>query len=266
MGERKVKRRFGPSGSAMSDGDILTGWYPGMSPDVQQRYRQRFKVPPLRIPADKMDAETFKEMLAEQEKRADAIQTTKRENIQNMTRELFLEILNDPTAKKKRKSRTAKERMLQAMEYFQRMDEDLWLEDQMRILEGYLDHKHMNDRVEGWESWKRLLMIRVKKAYKTIFRLHGKTKAQQFANYAWDYMDSRKPKDVQPFTKIIRRRVRQLSLRTDDEARRAFSEEIKILSNKVDTEVPLPPPKKRGRKKKVKGDLPEGKVPITDKT
>ena len=118
MGERKVKRRFGPAGSAASDGDILTGWYPGMSPDVQQRYRQRFKVPPLRIPADKVDAETFKEMLVEEEKRADAIQATKRENIQKMTKELFLEILNDPTAKKKRKARTAKERMLQAMEYF----------------------------------------------------------------------------------------------------------------------------------------------------
>lgn len=265
MGERRVKRRYGPSGSASSDGDILTGWYPGMSPDIPQRYRQRFKVPPMRIPADQLDAETFKEMILEHEKRADKIQETRRTNAEKMTKKLFFEILNDPTAKQRRQTRTARERMLQAMEYFSKLDEDLWLEDQMRILEGFLDRKRMQARIEGYEAWARIFTVRIKKTHKQVYNYHGATKAKQFAEAAWTYIESRKPKDVQPFTKIIRRRIRQLSLRSDEEARRRFSEEIEILSSKLEKPEPEPPKKKRGRKKKEKGTLPVGKVPIPDK-
>jgi len=265
MGEKPVKKRFGPSGSAFSSADALTGWFPGMSPDVAVRYRQRFKVPPIRIPVDDIDAETFKEMLEEQERQVDEMSEYKEETAKEMTKELFFEIYNDPTAKKRKQARSAKQRMIQGLEWFKRQDEDLWIDDQMRILESYLDPHRMHIRKEAYKTWRKVFLNEVLTIAKAIRKKHGATKARAFMEFGYDYAESKEPHDIQPFTKIIRRRVRRLSLRTDMEELRKFSESLYPLLSKTAKEHQPKPKRKRGRPRKKKGALPKGKVPLLDK-
>lgn len=231
-----------------------------MDPDVASKHRQRYKVPPGRIPADQMDAETFKEILAEQERQAAEIQLSKEEEAKEMTKELFMEIYNDPLAKQRRKALSEKERMLNQMEYFQITDERIWLDDQMIILEQYLDRHRLKGQVEAWETWFRGYTERCEKSAKKIAQIHGRDKAIAWMKFAWKIGQEKKPTDVQPFTKIIRRRVRRLALGTDMEALRSFTEELRPLLGKAAEEA-KPKLKKKPRKKKSKG-LPKGKFPL----
>lgn len=232
-----------------------------MSTDVTTRYQQRYKVAPLRIPADELDAETFKEMLVEQDRRAIETAELREDKAKEMTKDLFFEILSDPAAKKRRQARTEKQRMIQALEYFDRIDKDLWVNDQMQILEAYLDRYRLQVRKEAYNTWRKGFLDHILKMAKVVRMKHGAEKAKAFMEFGYDFADSKRPTDIQPFTKIIRRRIRRLSLQTDMEAMRRFSEELHPLLSKKAKEQKLVTKHKRGRPKKKK-DLPKGKFPF----
>lgn len=244
-GERE-KRRFGPSGSQMSD-DYWT-------------VMQRFKIPPAKYPPERLDAETFKEMLEQEEKRGVASAIGREKVAKAMTRDLFFKVYNDPLAEQRRKNVSQKERLIQGALWAQKIELDVWTNEQMNILRE-LDKSNMVVRKSTYEVWKKYYLDRVKKAYKRVLEEHGKVKARAFLDFAYDYMQSKEPKDIQPFTKIIRGRARKLSLLMDFPAMRDFSEEMGAFLGNRPKEEPAKPVK-RQRRKKSRG-LPPGKSPVT---
>jgi len=240
------KRRFGPSGSQIN-------------PDYWA-YNLQLKIGPARIPADELDAETFKEMLAEQEKQGrEAANLRQAKATAPMTKDQFFEIYNNPNAPERRRQLSAKERMLTGLEYFQRIDERFWENEQMTILRTYIDKKRKEEDDEAYELWTTLYLKRVQKAHKKVLAKYGQDKARDFLEYSWTYMNEQKPADIQPFTKIIRDRIRVLTLQQNKEALEALTEELHmIISKKLETKPKL---QKRKRRKKSNKNLPPGKTP-----
>lgn len=256
MGENKKKKeRFGPSGSAISRADAYTGWHPGMSPDVGARYYQHYKVPAIRMEPESMSAEEFKELLAQQdqkqaEREREDMELMKQTSDQQMTPELFFELYNDPTAKQGYRARKAKKRLIQALIHFREQDAYLWVNEQMFILESYIDQRRKEFReqqMQDWKEWKNNILEKVQERYPVLIEIHGELKAKKIAEAAWDYVESFKPKgEPHEITKQIRRRMRNLTLRQEYQKRREYSEGLEILGTGKRREPPQPKQKKQG--------------------
>jgi hypothetical protein len=136
----------------------------------------------------------------------------------------------------------------------------MWVDEQMTILEQLLDRQRLEAEEDAWTTWFKLFTERCKKTSKTIAEVHGYIKASAWLEFAYDWAQSKKPSDVQPFTKIIRRRVRRLALGNDMEALREFAEELRPLIGKAQQQA-KPRLRKKPRRKKRKG-LPDGKYPL----
>lgn len=258
MGEKKKKRTFGPTGSAISRADAFTGWHPGMSPDVSFRYVQHFGVPPTRMEPESMDAETFKELLAEQDQRAneraEALEEVREAKEKKMTKELFFKIHNDPLAKQGYEARKAKERLIQALEYRKSQDEYLWINEQIFILEAYIDNKRQEFKEQAhddWENWRDNMLKKIQDRYPKWVETEGPIKAKELAEFGWEYIQNMEPSVKEPHVvlKQIRRRMRKLTLRREYDQRREVSEELSILGTGTGIErIPRHTRKKLGIK------------------
>jgi len=250
----KEKRKFGPAGSIISPRDIY-GWTPTSDPDASWELMQRIKVPPLRLPRDEVEisAEEFKEILEHQRTTTATGEAAKDEE---MTTDMFFQILNDPYAEQRRKARTQKERMMDALEYFGRIDENYWNEQQITLLRIY-DSINLSHWTAIHNAWARAFTERVLKIYKRL-RKKDPILAKQFANYAWKLIEKRKPKKRAGGTQAIIDQLRRSAIRGDTSRIIALSEELRpVISGKPEK------PTRRTRKKEKK-DLPDGKVPFPE--
>jgi len=199
MSNKKEKRTFGPSGSMITADPF--------------EYNIRIKLPLPRLP-EEMSAEEFKEILAAQDKtsiKKSEAAKTRAASEPPMTTERFMKLLTDPTAKRRRQARSEMKRIADGLAYFQGVDEAFWENEQMSILEA-LDKFSLKVRTAAYESWKVHFTEQVKKSYKKIAK-ENKELADQFAAYAYNFIEKAKPRKKQAGSMVIIRQVRRMAIR-----------------------------------------------------
>ena len=230
------KRKFGPSGSMIS-------------PDSFDYYI-RIRLPLPRLP-EEMSAEEFKEILESQDKTAlkqsDAAKKRAAERLP-MTTDRFMNLLTDPTAKRKRQARSEMKRIADALEYHQGVDIRFWENEQMKILEA-LDKGILAARMSAYNSWKTVFTDRVKRSYKKIYKEDPEL-AKAFAKYAYDFIEKAKPRKKQAGSMVIIRQVRRMAIRNQTSDLLALGEDLSpILTGKTKAKKVL----KASPKRKPKG-------------
>jgi len=180
--------------------NLDTGQGSGITKDPYE-WRRRIKVPPIRKPKD-MDAEEFEKLLKVQQ----SIMTPK------MSKDDFVKCLSEPEKYgRRRKYRSAKERMENAMEWYAKQETNWWVNEQMKIL-WQLDVASLRMKEKNYDIWLKMFIPQCKRVYKQLLKEKKIQLAKDFINTSYDVMTSKKPKQRHEVEQKIINRIRRLTL------------------------------------------------------
>jgi len=182
-------------------------------------YLDRLKFPAIQLP-EEIDKEKFLRILKDYEE-------PKREV---PTKEEFLKILKIQQGQVKRmyNVRTMKEKLTNALKYFETVEERWWIDQQMKLLD-FKDDRDLRDNKKYFERW-------VKQVYlPTVKKVAEKLKEpilSQFVDAAFEYMEKLEPKPRSDATNNIISRIRYLVLSRRYEEYYSLSAELGIFRSR----------------------------------
>ena len=227
-----TKKRWGPSGSTVNRKDMRSknrNYIPKVDPEIQIKTKLRMKLPPPKKLEDDepITKEQFVDTWIDQRPIPGQIYKPQADDYAKLSGAEFMKILSNPGAIHKRLAMDDKMRMATALEYFGKMDERQWVEDQLELLR-ILDDYQMEKKTVVYDSWKLMYIKKIQRAVKMLNRKKSPL-AEPFVEYAAEFMDSMRPKRPSAASMVIISQVRRLVLEGNQSAYRDFSEEMRIV-------------------------------------
>jgi len=216
------KKRFSIGGSGAS----LTKKQP-LDIEMGVNYRLRLRVPPVRG-TKQVDEKEFKTLLKAKK--------TKRLRIRivdeiPMTKEEFKKKLEDGTFLTRRGRRTVIERRIAALEYFERVEENWWIQNQLGLL-YYFDQRDERHAKRLYAHWFNEYAPKVARAINYLKDKGRTDEAKELEEHFLKLIDTNTPRRTA--LTGLRYKIRTLTLKGDVQGLRQLFEELQPLKKALE--------------------------------
>jgi len=183
-------------------------------------YREAF-LPPVKEKQVAPTMEEFAKLLKIQQ----AVKTPEL----RMSNEEFMKTLTEQEKYGGRRgTRTLRQRVAAALDWFDSIEETWWCREQTKILR-HLDKKDFDFRIETYRQWRKEFVKQCKRAYRRLKKEKKHKIAEEFMEEAWRRIEAAKPVQAGMVEQTIIHIVRKLTIQRRWKELKDFEDEIRPL-------------------------------------